>query len=336
MAVESGSSKDINRKPFRAGHEISNNSQLRLRRAFKNAATLFDEQFQWFENYEPQIHSLSNLESTEHLISLNRPPLPEDWSLQIGEILNHLSSAKDNLFNEIVRKFSGYSDTAIQKKLGNTYWPACRSSKEWEKIEEKYSFIPKWLLERIEIFQPFRDLPAHGVSPNADWMSMGASTWARNINNTDKHSQPVQLSLNHFLNEPVRLKGTLRGTVTVEQRFDYTDPLSEDPMIKIMSEPSKDVRLKIASIGILLMIRKTSKSSWVPLNRSIWHVLIENQVIFNTVYYGHEAALQRMIPWAYDDGTHLADAVYSWSRKGKFQLRLRPNMPFDALQKDYV
>lgn len=327
---------DSDKKLFRPGHEISNTSQLRLRRAFKNSASLFDEQSQWFRTYEPDFQSYSNAQGTEHRLTLRAPVLPEDWTLHIGEVLNHLSSTKDNLFNEIVRKFSGYSDSKIRKHLGNTYWPVCRSLTEWEETVEKFSFIPEWLLRRIEVFQPFRDRPDRNTSPDASWMNLGASTWARSMNNSDKHSQPVQISLNHFLNEPLRLKGALPEPVKVEQRFDYTDPSSDEAMIRITSAPSMGVRLEIDSVGILLMIRKTPKSPWAPLNQSIWHVLVENQAVLNTVYYGQEVALERMIPWAHDDGVLLSDAIYSWSRKGKCQVKVRTNISLAALQADYV
>lgn len=336
MATEPNSKNDIEQTPFRPGHEVSTISQLRLRRAFKNAARLFDEQSEWFSVYEPQIQSYSNSQGTEHRLSLCVPDPPEDWALQIGEISNHLSSAKDNLFTEIVRKFSGYSDNRIQKQLGNTYWPVCRSLTEWEKTADKFSFIPEWLLKRIETFQPFRDRPDENTTPDENWMSMGASTWARSVNNSDKHSQPVELALNHFLHEPLQLKGTLAEPTGVEQRFDYSDPSSEEAMISIRSAPSTGVRLKVDSVGFLLMTRKTPKSSWAPLNQSIWHVLVENQVIFNTVYYGQEAALERIIPWAHDDGVLISDAIYSWNRKGKCQLRVRRNITLDALQAGYV
>lgn len=338
MAVEPNSRQDSDDEKLllRPGHEISSTPQLRLRRAFNNAASLFDAQSQWFRNYQPEIQSFSDSQGTEHRFSVFIPDPPADWALHIGEIFNHLSSAKDNLFIEIVRKFSGYSDSKIQKQLGSAYWPVCRSSSEWEKAKEKFSFIPAWILARIEIFQPFRDRPDELTSPDDNWMSLGASAWARSMNNSDKHSEPVHVTLNHYLNEPLRVIGTLSNPIEVEQRFDDTDPLSEKPMVRISSGPSKGVHLNIDSVGFQFMIRKNLKSQWAPMNRSIWNVLVENQITFNTVYYGHKAALEHAIPWAHDDGVTQSDAIYSWARRGKNRLRQRTNIASAALRAGYV
>ncbi|NKG21993.1 hypothetical protein [Paeniglutamicibacter terrestris] len=338
MAVEPNSRHDSDdvKLLLRPGHEITITPQLRLRRAFKNAASLFDEQSQWFLNHHPEIQRYSNSEGTERRLSVIMPAAPEDWVLHIGEVFNHLSSAKDNLFLEIVRKFSEYSDSKIQKQLGGTYWPVCRSAPEWEKTKEMFPFIPAWVLDRIEVFQPFRDRPDELTSPDDNWMSLGASAWARSMNNSDKHSEPVHVTLNHYLNEPLRVIGTLPNPIEVVQRFDDTEPLSEIPMARVSSPPSKGVHLHVDSVGFLFMIRKNLKSQWAPMNQSIWNVIVENQVTLNTVYYGHKTALERAIPWAHDDGVHLSDATYSWTRRGKRRLHQRPNIFSAAIRDGYV
>lgn len=84
------------------------------------------------------------------------------------------------------------------------------------------------------------------------------------------------------------------------------------------------------------MIRKTLKSQWAPMNRSIWNVLIENQITLNTVYYGHKMALERAIPWAHDDGVHLSDATYSWTRRGLSRLRQRASITLAAIRAGFV
>lgn len=183
MEPNSRQDHDDEESLLRPGHEISSTSHLRLRRAFRNNASLFDEQSQWFRTYKPEIQPFSDSHGTDHKFLLLTPDLPEDWALRIGEIFNHLSSAKDNLFIEIVRKFSGYSDSQIQKQLGPTYWPVCRTSAEWERTKERFPFIPAWILARIEIFQPFRDRPDELTSPDDNWMSLGGISMGK------KHKQ---------------------------------------------------------------------------------------------------------------------------------------------------
>lgn len=322
------------------GRDLSENPLQRLHWAFTKASSFHALQTTWFQNYTPDIKQVSKSFGTIHEFSLSIRPPVDDWALLAGEILNQLSSARDNLFRDVVRRASGWSDEEVRNKFrgrGGVYWPSCFTEKQWETCKKKYSFIPNVIMDRIKLFQPFRDLHPDGGTPNEEWMEAGASTWARYLNNQDKHDEPMRVTIHHYLGSPVIAKSGFTVRKEPRQRFDYTDPQSNEPMVTLYSEPVEDFGITVPVIEVVVAAKGQSKIKWDPLNSGLWSALMESQLVINTVYVGRERAHELSIPIGeYAPPPNWKDFQYVLQSGGEYNLITRRNYAQEALDRGFV
>ncbi|WP_104053381.1 MULTISPECIES: hypothetical protein [unclassified Arthrobacter] len=320
------------------GRDLSEVPLQRLRFAFTRASAFYASQVAWFQEYIPDIRHVSKSGGTIHEFSLTVQPPVEEWALLAGEILNQLSSARDNLFKDVVKRASD-GEEGITKNLkgGAHHWPSYFDERQWEPFVRRYHFIPEVILDRIKSFQPFLDLHPDGGTTDREWMKAGASTWARQLNNHDKHDEPMRVAAHHYLGSGVTALSeiTLRGEV--QQRWDHTDPHSSEPLISIHCEPVDDLRLTVPTIDIVLMSMGPSELKWDPLNSGLWSALWESQCVINTVYYGRERARELSIPFMeYASRESWTDFRYVLKPGGGYDLLIRGNYAQEALKQCFV
>ncbi|MEV8130727.1 hypothetical protein AB0O54_06265 [Pseudarthrobacter oxydans] len=320
------------------GRDLTEFPLQRLRWAFTKASSFHEAQVAWFQGYTPEINYVSKSSGTIHEFSLSIRPPVDEWALLAGEIFNQLSSAKDNLFRDIVRRASGWSDEETRNNFrGGVYWPSCFTEKQWKSAVKKYSFIPKVIMDRIELFQPFRDLRPSGKTPDEEWMKAGASTWARLLNNQDKHDEPMRVAVHHYLGSPIITQTGFTVRNKPRQRWDYTDPQSNEPLLTIYSEPIEDIRITVPAIDVVVTAKGPSKLKWDPLNSGLWSALLESQLVINTVYYGREGARELGIPiMEYAPPTSWTDYKYVLQPDGGYNLITPGNYAQEVLNKGFV
>lgn len=320
------------------GRDLSAAPLQRLRWAFTKASTFYTSQVAWFQGYTPHTRHISKSFGTIHEFSLSIRPPVDEWALLAGEILNQLSSARDNLFKDVVRRASGWSDGEIRRNLrGGVYWPSCFEEDQWESVMKKYDFIPEAIMDRIMLFQPFRDLRPGEETTDRDWMRAGASTWARQLNNHDKHDEPMRVTAHHYLGDSITTHSQFIFREEPRQRWDYTDPQSNEPLVTIHSEPIKDLRITVPAIDIVLMAKGPSELKWDPLNSGLWSALWESQSVINTVYYGRARAQELSIPlMEYASPRSWTDFRYVLQPGGGYKLLIRGNHAQKALDEGFV
>ncbi|MUK01627.1 hypothetical protein GM708_06610 [Vibrio cholerae] len=320
------------------GRDLTEVPLQRLRWAFAKASSFHEAQVAWFQTYAPEIKYVSKSSGTTHEFSLSIRPPVDQWALLAGEIFNQLSSARDNLFRDVVRRASGWSDDETRNNIrGGVYWPSCFTEKQWRTTAKKYSFIPPVIMDRIELFQPFRDLRPDGKTPDEEWMKAGASTWARFLNNQDKHDEPMRVTTHHYLGSSVIAQTDFRVLKKPRQRWDYTDPQSNEPLLTLYSEPVEDFRIIVPAIDVVVTAKGPSKIKWDPLNNGLWSALFESQLVIKTVYYGREKAQERSIPLAeYAPTTGWNDFRYELQSGGSYKLTPRRNYAQEVLEKGFV
>lgn len=323
---------------LRPGRDLSEVPLKRLRWAFTKASDFYASQLAWFQEYTPNIRTVSKSFGTIHEISLSVRPPVDDWSLLAGEIFNQLSSARDNLFKDVVRRASGWSDGEIKKNLrGGTYWPSCFEEEQWESVMHKYNFVPEAIMDRIRSFQPFLDLRPGGKATDKEWMRAGASTWARRLNNHDKHDEPMRVTAHHYLGGPITTHSDFIVREELEQRWDHTDPLSNEPLVTIHSEPTEYLRVRVPVIDVVLMAKGQADLQWDPLNSGLWSALCESQSVINTVYYGRDNARELSIPFMeYASQRSWTDFRYVLKPGGGYSLLIRGNYAQMALDQGFI
>ncbi|WP_299169054.1 hypothetical protein [uncultured Arthrobacter sp.] len=323
---------------LKPGRDLSEVPLQRLHWAFTKASSFHESQVTWFQGYTPDTEYVSKSSGTIHEFSLSIRPPVDEWALLTGEILNQLSSARDNLFRDVVKRASGFSDEEIRNNFrGGVHWPLCFTEKQWISVMKKYSFIPEVIMDRVRLFQPFRDLRPDGKTPDEEWMKAGASTWARFLNNQDKHDEPVRVTAHHYLGGPVTAESEFILRKQPRQRWDYTDPQSNEPLITIYSEPIEDLRIIAPAIDVVVTAKGPSKIRWDPLNSGLWSALLESQLVINTVYYGREKAQELSIPiMEYAPPKGWTDFRYVLQPGGGYKLTARGNYAQEALNRGFV
>lgn len=321
---------------LRPGTDLSDLPLKRLRWAFEKASVFYSNQVEWFRRYTPVFDQISNSEGTRHEFLLLMEPPVGDWRFLGGEIFNHLSSARDNLFKEIVKRSTGLSDKEIKKQFGNVYWPTCFQEQEWESLAKRFDCIPKVIMDRIEVFQPFRDRHIDGKPADIDWKRSSVSAWSRRLNNDDKHDQPPEVAFNYYLGDSVIAHKAVTFTSEPQQRWDTTDPLAADPILTLHTAHGETPHITIPYVDIVLMIRSSSHARWSPFNSGVWSALVESQMVLNTVYYGRDRADALQIPWVYATQDNWADFRYELNSTGGYDLLRRSNLAQKAISQNYI
>lgn len=291
---------------------ISRSIQSRLRRAFKLAAELRNDQFQYFSQISDPLTKLSSSTTTEHHWDTEFQPPEVDWSLAAGEIFNHLSSLKDNAFKEIAKTFSA-GNNINAKTVRSAYWPSCNSAEDWSRFEERYSFIPASIMDRIEVLQPFRDvLPPEPNSSSDEYRKNpepSASTWARRLNNSDKHDSPIDISVWTYANGSIVSLSDFTVAAPYRIRESLEAFATGEPLLKIFSEPVSELNIAIERLDIQVMQRVDS-GMWGNLNYNIWQALLENFAIICTLCRGQDFLHANLPPWLLVRPTIWSDFSY--------------------------
>lgn len=321
---------------LRPGADLSDLPLKRLRWAFEKMSALYSNQEEWFSGYTPDFEQISNSEGTRHEFSLIVDPPVDDWGFLGGEIFNHLSSARDNLFKEVVKRATGLPDKGIKKQFGNVYWPSCFQEQEWDSLAKRFESIPKVIMERIGVFQPFRDRHPDGEPADIDWKRTSISAWSRTLNNDDKHDQPPQIAVNHYLGDPAYAERAPTFTREPQQRWDTTDPLASEPLITLYTLPVGTLKVRFPSVNMALMVRTPSHPQWSPFNNAVWTALIENQMVLNTVYYGKDHADELRIPWLHTTQDDVSDFRYQLKSARSYEFLRRSNLAKEAIGRNYI
>lgn len=321
------------------GNSLDLTIQYRMERALEEAAKQWETQRARLKATIPKVTYISPDEPEgwhRYYVSLEDDLPLHEWAVERGSIQSRLVAARNNLFREILKRSSGWSENRIKKKVGYLDWPNALTLNDWHDIQNDLQFVHWLILNRVEVSQPFRDRRPDASLPSQDWMRQGGVQSSRQEANDDKHKRTLDLQIN--------LLGTWEGrhnhefTINgLEDRNLNNSPHDGEPVVRLKIDSKQPNPLSLREIEAHIVIPNRSQetrdiSPWSAASEALWYQLVENVWALHAVQVGPELAYEFTGPLVskYERLWIHGDMTYQVSREGEWTFVEIPN-PFEEL-----
>ncbi|WP_434080513.1 hypothetical protein [Sanguibacter sp. Z1732] len=269
---------------LRAGKEISNSANARLRRAKFLYQELIEMLDRWRSTEPLTVRRVYGTnERTLDIYASLEPTLDLDAvGVVYGDLLHNLWSSHENLFHDIL-KLPGVSPSS-----GNHYFPACSTEKGWENFAKRYQDIPPVLLERIRRLQPYTDKRIDGTTDER-YIKSSATYAMRGENNAYKHKSVAEcIILRHeFYAGPTRWQG---GEPTFWEASPDSDPFIDEPFRTMSVSNGGRILAYPIGVGVQVCVRNPVTGDLEPLVQSAATAVSQADFNIKAVCMGFDAA----------------------------------------------